>query len=226
MKNKRELRKQILQKRDQLTIEQRQAWSQSIAERVIACEQYREADKILLFAAYKSEVDTGAIMRDAFQKGKEVYAPKIAYNEKMACDEMEFYRIDSEADLCDGYKGIREPKADFTHKFELSAATENNREKLQRTEGRNVMMILPGAVFDLEGNRIGYGGGFYDRYLHRLATKSEGTLLLTGDGYKETFCKLAVAFECQLVERGQIQAEEHDVKVSYIVTERGVYTIR
>lgn len=71
---------------------------------------------------------------------------------------------------------------------------------------------MPGAVFDEAGNRIGYGGGYYDKYLHWL----ENMLPF------ENICKVAVAFECQLVDLGMIENEPHDVQVNYIVTESKV----
>lgn len=188
---KKELRKQILQLRDTLTNEERREKSQKITNYIINHREFRSADRVLLFASYKSEVDTTAIMEYALESGKPVYFPKIQDNE------MEFYRIFSEEELYEGYKGIREPKPQEEIRFEP-------------VEGENILILMPGVVFDLEGNRIGYGGGFYDRFLARIKNCMD-------------ICRVAFAFECQLVENGMIQPEQHDICIDYIVTENKIY---
>ena len=208
--HKNELRKQILQMRDQLPSEARQVWSKMIVDKVISCEQYKGADKVLLFASYRSEVVTDAIMTDALLHGKKVYFPKIEFNEKTNYEEMEFYRVFSEEDLAEGYKGIREPRANVAYRFDMSSDELEVQNANAAREEEHVLMILPGAVFDLDGNRIGYGGGFYDRYLQR---------------YEVKICKMAVAFECQLVETGKIPKDDHDKKVDYIITEDMIHKV-
>lgn len=206
MANKKELRKQISHIRNSLTPEQRHAKSYEIARRVIEHERYKDAETIFLFCSYKSEVDTSEILRHALDNGKQVYLPKVEYDERSGSDEMEFYQILSEEDVCEGYKGIYEPIGNHTRKM------------IPEVIHGKMLMILPGLVFDKRGNRIGYGGGFYDRYLRRL----EFALEIKN---APTICKMAVAFACQIVEDEQIQAEAHDVKVSYIVTESDVFVV-
>lgn len=195
MKTKKELRKEILELRDNLTENQRKEKSEEITNKISTHSSFQAADKILLFASYKSEVDTSLIMNKALAMGKQVYLPKVEYDECTGREEMEFYQIFSEADLEEGYKGIREPKAKPANRFVMPA-------------DEKVLMILPGAVFDLDGNRIGYGGGFYDRYIKRL------------DG--EAF-KAALAFHCQIVEPESIPCEPYDAQINAIVSEEGLY---
>ena len=124
-----------------------------IGEKVLSHPACREAQIILAYAGYRSEVDTLPLIRQALTAGKIVFAPKVAG------EEMEFWQISSVGDLHDGYRGIPEPE-------ERMALPE----WLQR-QGETVckaMMWMPGAVFDRERHRIGYGKGFYDRYLARL----------------------------------------------------------
>lgn len=194
---KKELRKQILQYRDALTDEERHKKSQIITNYIINHPKFQSADSILLFASYKSEVDTTAIMEYALELGKSVYFPKVQDNE------MEFYRIFSQEDLYEGYKGIREPRSQEELHFEP-------------VEGENILILMPGAVFDLEGNRIGYGGGFYDRFLERLKDLGNG---VEDASQAIHISRMALAFECQLVENGMIETEPHDIRVDYIVTE-------
>lgn len=198
---KKQLRRAILQRRNALTDEERREKSQRITNHIINHPAFQSADRILLFASYKSEVDTTAIIGHALALAKPIYFPKVQDNE------MEFYRIFSQEDLYEGYKGIREPEPQENLRFIPVA-------------GERTLILMPGAVFDPEGNRIGYGGGFYDRFLERIRDSKRGI----EDASQSThICKMAVAFECQLVESGTIQTEPHDVHIDYIITENKPY---
>lgn len=194
MINKKELRNEVLQLRDRLTIEERRIKSHRIAEQVVTCKEFVEADKILLYASYKSEVDTFEVFETALSLSKDVYYPKVLGKE------MEFYQINEIEYLVEGYRGIYEPQVSEKGQF-----SPKRKEK--------VCVIMPGAVFDVKGNRIGYGGGFYDKYLQKLEMKIA----------KENISKIAVAFECQIVKEGLIASEEHDVKPDYVITEQQIY---
>ncbi len=194
MSTKQELRKSILEKRDLLAKKEHRQKSHLIIEKVLKTKEFQDADEVLLFASYKSEVQTIELIQNALKLGKSVYLPKVID------DEMEFYRISSMEDLKEGYKGIREPEAIPATKY-------------VPRQNKKVFVLMPGAVFDIAGGRIGYGGGFYDRFLAKL----EGKIT------KKNLCKVAVAFECQIVETGRIIREEHDIVPDYIVTEGGSY---
>lgn len=189
---KRKLRTSMLQLRDALTIEERREKSAEITKRILAQAEYQNADNILLFASYKSEVDTLELLHHALAEGKAVYFPKVQGSE------MEFYRIFSEEDLREGYRGIREPEAGENLRY-------------IPTPGEKSLVLVPGVVFDLEGNRIGYGGGYYDRFLGNLGSR------------KVTVCKMAAAFECQLLKKEHLEAEPFDVPIDIIITEEGLY---
>lgn len=191
------LRKEILQKRNLLKPEERQEKSKKIVTYIIDSEEFRTADKILLFASYKSEVDTTDILRHALATSKQVYLPKVQK------DRMEFYQVFTEDELQIGYHGIREPEERAKYKFP----------PLQQLQKGRILMLIPGAVFDTDGNRIGYGGGFYDKYLAKL----EAQIL---EAPNVQLQKWAMAFECQVVEIGIIQAEWHDIKVDCVITEK------
>lgn len=201
MKTKKELRKETLQKRDELDFNEQKIKSHNIANQVCLMKEFQNADKALLFASYKSEVNTEEIFHTAQARGKEMYFPKVMGKE------MEFFQVQKKEDLLEGYRGIREPKEDENRKFKLQ-------------KGEKIFILMPGAVFDEDGNRIGYGGGYYDKFLQKLKDKLEGNMTEMNH-----VSIVAVAFDCQIVARGQIQSEIHDWNVQYIVTESGIIAV-
>lgn len=196
METKKEIRKQILQKRNALSDLERQQKSEEIVQKVIASEAFQNSDVFLLFSSYKSEVDVTKLIKYTLLLGKRVYLPKVIGLE------MEFYQIFSMLELEDGYCGIREPKVELSRMF-------------QPKKGERIFILLPGAAFDKEGGRIGYGKGFYDRFLQKL----EKIIL------KENFYKIAVAFCCQIVDNGRIIRENHDILPDYVITEQEILCI-
>lgn len=196
MKTKKELRREILKLRDALTPKERHMKSQAIAEHVTKMIEFQEANKVLLYASYKNEVETLGIFRVAKEMSKEIYYPKVHGSE------MEFYSVDREQELIEGYRGILEPRECPDKKF------------IPCREDK-ICVIMPGAAFDKEGGRIGYGKGFYDRFLQSLEEKCS----------QKNIHKVAVAFEVQMVQAGEIQTTNYDVPVDKIVTENQFYKI-
>lgn len=203
--NKREIRKKILAVRDAIPMIDRMLYDKKIREIVTGMEEYREAEVILAYASYKSEVDTMLLIQQALEDGKYVFAPKVSGNE------MEFWQISSLEDLREGYRGIREPVQGVSFPDWI------------KSHICKVMMWMPGVVFDRKRHRIGYGGGFYDRYLNRLSRLSKQS-----DSAEQTWTNLghftlttaALAYSCQILE--QIPYEEHDVKPDLLITEKGI----
>ena len=232
MYSKKQLRTKILQIRDALTEEQRQIDSAKITEKVLASEEYKNAETILTYASFRSEVNTFPLIEYALKDGKKVYVPRI--EEEIRDDgtkvkSMEFYRIVSKDELKRGYWGVPEPEAEVERLF--SIGTNKTKDNILQEENgislvkSSLLILLPGAVFDKNGNRIGYGGGFYDRYFAGLRLQKITTTVET-DMMADTeisVCKMALAFDCQVVEQGMIPVEEHDVQVDVIVTEQGIY---
>ena len=187
METKAHIRKRVLAFRDGMPEKERSGKSGRIMKSVMETHWYREADVLLVYAAYKSEVNTGSLIRAAIEEGKKVYCPKVEG------ENMNFYRISSMDDLKEGYRGIREP--------------EGEREKMFTADDiqSRILMIMPGSVFDKEGNRIGYGKGYYDRYLKR--------------GFSG-IRTIGVCFACQMQER--IPTDEYDRKADKVITEEHV----
>lgn len=187
--DKKEIRKKTLQMRGELSENYRMQADDKICRSLASLEGYKQAKCILSYVSYKSEVDTKKILEMAWKDGKTVAVPKVLEKNGI----MEFYEIQSLQELQTGYQGIEEP--DITDKCPI------NPEKMQE----KVCMIMPGAAFDSQCNRIGYGGGFYDRYLNKHPKVME---------------TIALCYEIQLVEH--IPAEVLDVKPDRIITEQRI----
>ncbi len=182
-KDKKALRRSILQLREALSEEEQKRAAFLITERILGHQWYYLSDVVLGFAGYGSEIHTDEILAEALRSGKALYLPKVEG------DEMNFYRVHSLSDLQVGYKGIREPKGD-SERYVYDA------DKADRT-----FMLMPGVAFDMFRNRMGYGKGFYDRF---LADKPELQLRTIGIGHK-----------CQMVE--EVPCDEHDVKPYQVI---------
>ena len=194
--NKQQIRKQVLAMRDNLSQEERERGAVLLTERICGHQWFYRSDIILAFVSYKSEIDTTQIIEEALRLGKQVYVPRVeqADSKQACCSETQpglvFHRIKSMTELTTGYKGIPEP-----------AATENERYLYDPERADQTLMLMPGAVFDKMRNRIGYGKGFYDRF---LADKENLQLRTIG-----------VGFACQLVE--ELPSEAWDIKPYQVI---------
>lgn len=177
------IRKEVLEKRKALSEEERRRAGILLADRIIGHQWFYRSKILLLFVSCGSEIDTTEILKEGLRTGKEVYVPKV---EEQG---MVFRRIYSLEDLSEGFRGIPEPPQDAPE----FVYTEEDAEQ--------VFMMMPGVAFDPRKNRIGYGKGYYDRYL----ASREALGLRT----------VAVGFRCQLVE--EIPAEEHDLRPYQII---------
>ena len=190
METKKQIRKEFLQKRDALSEKQRATENERITAHILASSFYKAADSVLLFASYKTEADTFAIAGQALCDHKELYYPVVKGKE------MEFYRVESLDELKDGYRGIPEPDALPDRQFKPNSCGK-------------ILMIMPGVCFDKNGGRIGYGGGFYDRYLEYLKSLPQMALVT-----------VALAFSCQIAEDRVIPRDPYDISPDYIVSSK------
>lgn len=186
---KKKIRSTYLDKRNQMNPEARQAASKKIREWVFANKRFKVAKTVFVYASYKSEVETKELIQGALRMGKRVAVPKVTGME------MDFYEIQSWEELFPGYQGILEPQT-------------SGKEPVIPVDSD--IMLLPGAVFDRRGNRIGYGGGYYDRYWNRI-----------NDTYGNKPYLMALAYHCQIYP-GKLPTEKHDKKMNCILTERRV----
>lgn len=185
--------------RDALTEQERGAYSLEIIRKLTSLTGYQEAEAVLTYVSFRSEVETWGLIRQAVSEKKHVFVPKVQGRE------MEFYRITDLSELQEGYQGILEPEAGESYQDYLSCLRSGHR-------ASHTLMCMPGAAFDRKCRRIGYGGGFFDRYLERLAAyREEGLLQMTA---------IALAYACQV--REEIPWESHDVQPDMILTEQDI----
>ncbi|WP_069997525.1 5-formyltetrahydrofolate cyclo-ligase [Cellulosilyticum sp. I15G10I2] len=183
------IRSQIKQKRKEVTAYEIDRASRQITSQITSCKRFEDAETIFLYAAFNVEIQTRFLDEFARSKGKKTAYPKIQSD----IGEISFYCINSLKELqAQSYRTMKiyEPDPQL-HKKVLPA--------------KNDIIIVPGLAFDLQGNRIGYGGGFYDKYLK---------------SYPEVY-KLGICMDFQLF--NQIPAEVFDVKIDGIVTETSYY---
>ena len=149
MTGKQSIRSKYLGYRNGLTTLERKEKSEQIKQRLQKETVYSEAQAVLVYMNYRSEVITTQIAEELLSAGnKKVYAPRV---EGM---DIYFYEIKSLSDLQAGYQGIREPES-----IPEKLLTE------EMTRNMKCLVLVPGAVFDRERGRMGYGKGFYDRFL-------------------------------------------------------------
>lgn len=184
----------MLEQRDGLDPAWRLENSRSIVKKVLDSELYKRAEIILSYSSIRSEVETDLLNQTVLEHGKQLYLPKTDFLKK----QMHFYPVEDLSLLRKGYQGILEPEETASPDHMFFEEKEYSREQ--------VLMIMPGAGFDENGNRMGYGGGYYDRYL---------------SGYGERLTSLFIAFYEQ--KTFLIPAEPFDRKPDHIMTQRGLF---
>ncbi len=175
--DKKELRKHFSAVRNSARSD---AADSAIAESVLADEHIRNADTVLLYASFGSEADTWQIAEQLLSSGKNVAFP-LCHKDGI----MSFHLVNQLSELSEGHYGIREPD---------SASP-------QPSLSGNTVCIVPGLAFTPDGGRLGYGGGFYDRFL------SAHPHIYT----------IALAYDACIT--GSLPVMQHDIKVDSIVTE-------
>lgn len=187
---KRRIRKNVLALRDAMAPAVREEKSSRIIKRLFTTEAYRSANVILTYVNYQSEVITTALIKHSLADRKLVFAPKVVEND------MDFFRITGMNCLEEGYRGILEPSGN----------------EIFKQNSKNTLMIMPGSVFDEKRHRIGYGKGFYDRYLMRM--EKLGITIHT----------VALCFECQVLQN--IPYGIHDRKPDFVLTEKRLIGVK
>lgn len=154
-----------------------------IGRRLERLPAYRKARAVMFFVTHGSEVITEPMIERSWMKMKDVVVPRV----HRASDRLHAARIASiEKDLEIGTFGVREPK------------------KTCRRAGPGTidLVIVPGLAFDRAGHRLGYGKGYYDRWLKKIPAEK----------------RIGVCFEFQVVDR--LPSDGHDVPVAAVITER------
>ncbi len=187
--NKNQIRQLYLQKRKSLPTPKRQALSEKALSNLIHTNWYTKSTLVFTFINFKEEINTILLIKQMFKDKKRVCVPIVNRKEKF----MEAIEIFNIEDLQIGYFGILEP----TYKKE------------RIINKRNIdLCITPGLVYDEQGFRIGYGGGFYDKFL----SGTDQNPILIGYG-----------FDFQLVKN--VPHEGHDIPLDGIVTDKRIHQV-
>lgn len=176
---KTDLRRHFLTEREALSAEWTRQWSSSICTHILESHFYQSADTILAYMPIRNEVDIRGILEQSLKDKKALYLPKVHGKE------MRFYQVKDLQMLHPGAYGILEP------------------EEILPLDVPKGLMLVPGVAFSKNGFRIGYGGGFYDRY---LCEKNQ--IVTVGVCYEQQICS-------------QLTPEVFDQPVDELVTECG-----
>lgn len=181
--SKQELRAFLKERRAAIPTEEKKAYDKRIVETIVGLPSFREASTVLLYAPRETEIDLIPLVRVTRKLGKTVAFPRC----DVQTNTMQFYVLKPEARLVKGAYGIFEPPADAP---------------LCETDEKTIC-ILPGLSFAPDGSRLGYGKGYYDRFLEGFRGVTVGAVYAS---------MVAKSLPC----------EPHDIPVQLLVTERGV----
>ena len=174
--DKKELRRSIRERKRAMTNEEIVMRSQMLGLLFIQSEAYKNAKTIYGYLPYNQEVRTVPMLEQALRDGKRVAVPKC-YG-----DEMKFIFMEDLSKVEKGYANIPEPIADGPV-----------------ADDETALVLMPGLAFDPQGHRIGYGGGFYDKFLSK----------------EPNHPTLALCYEFQMLPH--LETEEHDIPVDYVI---------
>lgn len=183
---KKHLRKYIQNKRDSLSVKEREKKSKTAAENFFETKYYLNSKNILIYYPFRSEIDTTIIIKDALYRGKNIILPRVSKHN------LDLYFVnDLSTQLEKGSFDIMEPIPSLCRSASIKDID---------------LVVVPGVGFDKKLNRLGYGGGFYDKLLSNLP---------------ESVKRIAIAFEIQIVP--YIPTSKHDKKVDILITESKIY---
>ncbi|MFH1825573.1 MAG: 5-formyltetrahydrofolate cyclo-ligase [Candidatus Firestonebacteria bacterium] len=183
---KSKLRNEIEKKRNLLSQKEIIKNSAIIKKRLFATNEFKLAKNIMFYVSFRSEVVTYDMIKESLQKGKRIFVPITKLEEKKLIIS-EIKDFDKELEVST-YR-ILEPKIKF-----------------QRVCDANLLdlIIVPGVAFDLKGNRLGYGGGYYDKFLKNMPSNIP---------------RIGLCFKCQIIK--EIPVDIQDERINILITEKG-----
>ncbi|MFA6808136.1 MAG: 5-formyltetrahydrofolate cyclo-ligase [Eubacteriales bacterium] len=184
--NKNDLRKQILNVRAQMPKRERVEKSKQIEKIIYSLNEYTKAKVVMVYLSIRDEVETTGIACNILENNKRLVIPRCVEKNNL----QSYFINNLDKDIEQGTWGIREPCI----------------ERVQVAQPEEIDLVLvPGVVFDRAGGRIGFGRGYYDRFLPHM---------------RENAVIIGLAFESQVVKN--VEMEKHDCKMSLLITENGV----
>lgn len=187
---KAELRKTLLGKRRELSSQQKNDFDAAICRRLLSSAAYRYSDTLLLYSPLADEVDITSVAEQAYKQGKTVAYPRCIPGSA----DMQFHVTAGLHELKSGSFSIKEPSADAPIWVP--------------GEHEHALCLIPGIAFDLDGYRIGYGKGYYDRYF-----KSDCPILKIGVVYSEAILS-------------RLPHGRFDIAVDAVITEKQLLTVK
>jgi len=187
------LRKMILARRDKLSLVDQTEKSEKIIASLLELPEIQNSSTVFVYVNFRSEVQTVSFIRTCIDRGKRVAVPVTLVTEKKL---QAVCITDPDTDLRPGYCAIPEPVPELRRKMEIDPSSIDT-------------AVVPGSVFDIRGGRLGYGGGYYDRFLSQDAP---GTT------------RVALAYDLQLIETVDLQP--HDQLMDRLITEKNSYSCR
>ncbi|MBU2476991.1 5-formyltetrahydrofolate cyclo-ligase, partial [Candidatus Micrarchaeota archaeon] len=182
---KKQQRKEFAEKRNLLDLSQIMHKSLKIKEKFFSLNETRKAKNIMIYISFKSEARTREIILELLEKKKKVIVPVINFKKnEISLSELKDYQ----KELVSSKLGLFQPAKEFFRPF--------NPKELD-------LIVVPGIAFDEKGNRLGFGKGYYDKFLSKIQKKIP---------------VIALAFEEQIGEK--IVSEKHDIKMHKIITEK------
>ncbi len=182
------LRAQMIARRDALTPATRAHLSARITARVLELDSYHAAKTLLAYMSFGSEFDTRALIDHALSNGKHLLLPRV----DRGSGNLALHRVnDLAVDLQPGVWGILEPRAETTAPAQVTDSD---------------WILVPGLAFAAQGERLGYGAGFYDQLIASCTHKP---------------ALVAAAFSTQVVDT--VPCSPTDMRVNYVVTEDAIY---
>ncbi|WMM23732.1 5-formyltetrahydrofolate cyclo-ligase [Tissierella sp. MB52-C2] len=184
--NKKTLRKEILGKRSELSREEIIKYSNIISNEIYEMDLYKNAKRIMCFVSNGTEVETHPLIEQAIKDGKSIVVP-ITISETKELLVSDVYSL-SELEV--GDYDIEVPKKKFTRIVDPNTID---------------LILVPGVAFAKDGYRVGYGGGYYDRFLSKLLNPTP---------------TIAIGFDLQIVDK--VPTDKYDLPVDMIVTEKRI----
>lgn len=187
------LRQQMAQLRSELTSAEREMKSKETCRHAAEWLSRKEISSVMLYMPFRSELDTKPLIEWCWRKGIHAVLPKVHPDTRS----MSLYRLDNWEGLTAGAYGIMEPDPKLSTPFDPHLQLD--------------VVFVPGLAFDGNGGRLGYGGGYYDRFAERAAA---------GRTAAASACWLGIGFELQMLD--ELPMQKHDRRMDGIVTEEGL----
>lgn len=187
---KKEFRKKVISERKKQNPDIINSNSQLIFQNLLKLDEIKKAKIVMAYLDFNNEVETDSIINYLLSKEQKVVVPiSIVKERKLFLSEIK----DIETEVSIGTYGIREPKLEF----------------IRPVNSQDIdIVIVPAVAYDTNGYRLGYGGGYYDRFL---------------DSLRDDCLTVGIAFEIQIFD--EVPKEDHDAQLDYIITEKRIIKI-